>query len=440
MENVNNTRHSVLWALLILVLIAGNTDVYAQESAVSSDTLSALSDAPDLPENDQCITCHLDVEEIPADFFKEDVHLKEGLSCAGCHGGDPTKDDEELAKGPGTGFIGVPSRAEIPQFCGKCHSDPAFMRTYNPRIHSDQEAQYATSVHGKRLKEGDTKVAECASCHTAHGILPASDSRSSVNALNVPQTCANCHSDGDYMEGYGLRTDEYKKYAQSVHGKALLENKDTGAPACNDCHGNHGALPPNVSSIHLVCGTCHVNNMDYFISSDMGLAWLDDGDYHACVECHSNHDIQHPTDDMVGVGDAAVCMDCHDEGEDAYVVAAAINRQLNTLVAAYDSAEVKRKEVVKVGMDDLDIQYMLKDVHQSLVHSRTLVHTFDSLKVAEKTTEGTKLAREAYQASLSQLEESWTRRVGLAITTIFITMLIVGLFFKVRDMDREHLA
>ena len=34
--------------------------------------------------------------------------------------------------------------------------------------------------------------------------------------------------------------------SKSVHGKALLEKGDLSAPTCNNCHGNHGAAPPQI--------------------------------------------------------------------------------------------------------------------------------------------------------------------------------------------------
>ena len=47
------------------------------------------------------------------------------------------------------GFRGKIERKQIPQLCGGCHSDGAFMRKYNPSLHTDQLSQYKTSVHGK---------------------------------------------------------------------------------------------------------------------------------------------------------------------------------------------------------------------------------------------------------------------------------------------------
>jgi hypothetical protein len=111
-----------------------------------------------LLEEDQCIICHQEIELMPQDFHESDIHLQAGLSCAGCHGGDPKAEDMEESMSPKKGFIGIPSRLETPKFCGKCHSNIEFMRTYQPRIATDQFQQFYTSVHGKKLRQGDIKV------------------------------------------------------------------------------------------------------------------------------------------------------------------------------------------------------------------------------------------------------------------------------------------
>jgi hypothetical protein len=388
-----------------------------------------------IPEGDECAYCHVDLDELPADFHQYDVHFKAGISCVGCHGGDATTDDEELAMDEAVGFVGVPSPQEIPAFCGKCHSDLEYMRTFQPTIRTDQESQYHTSGHGKVLATGDTKVATCVSCHTAHAILPASDTRSSVHALNVPNTCNHCHGDDQYMAGYGLRTGVFDAYAISVHGRALLEAEDVGAPACNDCHGNHGALPPEVNSLAEVCGTCHPNNQIFFEESPMA-APFDEDELHSCIECHGQHEILDPTDDMVGVGETSVCMDCHAEGDEGYAAADTIYQHLHALVTVSDSAEAMRAEVARIGMDDVDIQYLLRDAHQSLIQSRTLVHTFEPQRVEEETEKGVEKAVAAIELSQSQIEEHSTRRWGFGLATVFITILVVALFMKLRDIER----
>ena len=104
------------------------------------------------------------------------------------------------AMDPAKGFIGKPTRQQIPQLCGRCHADAQFMKRYNPALRVDQVAEYATSVHGRRLRElSDPKVAVCVSCHPAHSIRPPSDPKSSVYPLHVAETCGRCHADAKYM-------------------------------------------------------------------------------------------------------------------------------------------------------------------------------------------------------------------------------------------------
>lgn len=385
-------------------------------------------------EEDQCIVCHADDDNLPGDYFEDDIHMQAGLSCAGCHGGDPTSDDDEVAMSVEAGYIGVPSREEMSTFCGRCHSDIDFMRHYQPRIATDQESRYLTSVHSQKLSAGDQKVAVCTSCHTGHSILPAKDARSTVHALNVPATCQKCHSDADHMKGYGIPTNQYEKFAKGVHGVALLENQDTGAPACNDCHGNHGAVPPGVSSVRQVCGQCHVNNVQYFAASRMGEAFMEE-ELHGCEECHGNHYIPKTSDTMVGTDEHAVCMDCHDEGDGGYEAAASIRSQLDSLVAAYDSALVKQERVRTIGMDDVDIGFLLQESHQSLIQARTLVHTFDPERVGPKTREGVAKANEAILEAAVQIKDYHVRRRGLGMATLFITVLVIALALKIRQME-----
>jgi formate dehydrogenase gamma subunit len=52
---------------------------------------------------------------------------------------------------------------------------------------------YIDNYHGLKSKEGDQTVANCASCHGGHRILPQSDSTSSINPANLQATCGHCH-------------------------------------------------------------------------------------------------------------------------------------------------------------------------------------------------------------------------------------------------------
>jgi len=423
---INEQLHRVWWVAICAALLVGPAAAAADEADEA--------ERPEIAESDQCVACHFDEESMPEGWLVADIHLQAGLSCAGCHGGDPGSSDEDEAMSEAAGFIGAPSKRDIPDMCGRCHSDISRMREFQPRIATDQVAQYFTSVHGKLLLEGDRKVADCTSCHTTHAILPANDARSTVYALNVPETCDHCHGDADYMAPYGIPTTQFADYAKGVHGKALLEARDTGAPACNDCHGNHGAMPPGVSSVTHVCGSCHVNNLKYFEDTRMAQAFAEE-DLHGCEECHGNHAVVRTTDLMVGTTDQSVCMDCHESGDKGYMAADSISMQLASLVAAYDSATVMQNEIHRIGMDDEEMAFVLQEAHQDLIQARTLVHTFDPQQVGPEADEGMGKVREAMVMAVQLEHESMTRRRGFGMATIFITVLVIALVFKIREMD-----
>lgn len=381
--------------------------------------------AADAAAADSCVKCHATLEDKHAVIirsFPRDIHKEKGLSCASCHGGDPTKDDMAEAMDPAKGFVGVPAPAEVPGFCGKCHSDPATMRRYNPSLPTDQAAKYATSNHGLRLKGGDLKVATCVSCHPAHSIRPPQDPTSSVYVKNVADTCARCHAKGIVSD-----------YKGSVHGKALLERGDTAAPACNTCHGSHGAAPPGAAGIGQVCGSCHVNNMEFFKASPMAKAWEKKG-FHACATCHTAHGVQKPTSALLA-GDAALCARCHKPADKALAVAAAIKAELDTTAAAYREAEGAIREAEEIGMDVADARDALDGARMSLYQARTAVHAFSGEAVAKSAGEGKGAAAKALASARGAVADFRNRRIGLGLSTFVIAFLAGALYLKLRDYE-----
>lgn len=123
-----------------------------------------------------CIECHTsesmkeDLKRIP-DEWRRSWHFQNNVDCQGCHGGDP--EDATMSMTHVRGFEGSPGRAEIPDFCGKCHI--GILKTYR------------LSGHGSGLSpEGNTPV--CVTCHGSHDIQKAS-----INIINE-QLCTQCHS------------------------------------------------------------------------------------------------------------------------------------------------------------------------------------------------------------------------------------------------------
>lgn len=75
--------------------------------------------------------------------------------------------------------------------CSKCHNDPRIVEKYG--LAKGKFSSYQDSYHGLAVKGGSVKAANCASCHTAHEILPSANPASSVNKENITETCQRCH-------------------------------------------------------------------------------------------------------------------------------------------------------------------------------------------------------------------------------------------------------
>jgi uncharacterized membrane protein YidH (DUF202 family) len=387
----------------------------------------------------RCLECHLVLEDArltpPARAAAEDVHAKAGFSCASCHGGDAAQEDQEKAHDRRKGFLGRPAGGDIPLLCGRCHADAALMKRFDPSIRVDQLTEYWTSGHGKKLREGDPRVANCASCHGAHGILRVKDMRSPVSSGKIAQTCNRCHGDAARMEPYHVPADIYAKYVRSVHFQAR-EKGDSSAPTCNSCHGNHGAAPPEVGSVANVCGTCHATFAEKFGHSPHAEAFLGMG-LPACVTCHENHEIVKPTEAFLGPGKESRCASCHEPDSAGGKSAVEMRRDLLELAHETERARETIRRAAEAGMEVSRIRFELLQADEALTKARAEVHLFRASAVRDVTVAGLTVARSARQGADRALQERDYRQRGLFLSLGLIVLLMVALILKIRDSSRR---
>lgn len=436
------SRRSLIALLSVglAVSLAGPTPARGQAAkgvSPSQDTVAGASKAGQAGEThpeESCVTCHkaLDSERLsaPARSFHNDIHASEGFGCVACHGGD----DKELDPGamdPAKGFIGVPSRQDIPELCGRCHSDAQFMKRFNPSLRVDQVDEYRTSVHGRRLAMGDTLVATCADCHHIHSIRPPTDPKSNVYPLNVAHTCGRCHANAKYMESYGIPTNQLQNYEKSVHWETMSKKGDLSAPTCNDCHGSHGATPPGVSSVVNVCGQCHAVQAGRFEASfHSGIFSMIGAP--GCVTCHGNHDIHAPTDAFLGVGDSAVCGRCHAADSKGAQVAMGERSLIDSLADRMGVADSILGRAADAGMEVSQAQANLSNARNALIQARAAIHSFSVDSVKAKVDPGLKVADQSATRGRDALRELQTRRLGLAVSAALILLVITILVVKIR--------
>jgi formate dehydrogenase gamma subunit len=104
--------------------------------------------------------------------------------CTDCHG------IHNITQ-PFDGDKNVASTAVATDSCAKCHEGVTLTQEFG--VASGRVASYKDSYHGLASQLGSKVVANCASCHGVHNILPSSDSRSMINPAHLQQTCGQCH-------------------------------------------------------------------------------------------------------------------------------------------------------------------------------------------------------------------------------------------------------
>jgi predicted CXXCH cytochrome family protein len=191
------------------------------------------------------------------------------------------------------------------------------------RCHFANYSKTLDSVHYPAIARGDRMAPTCVDCHGAHDVTRPNQPRS-----HISQTCAACHQGVSAI------------YAKSVHGRALIDEKNADVPTCTDCHQSHAIAGPHAPGWRLkspdLCATCHANAAmmkKYKLSTNVMQTYL--ADFHGmtaslqkqqdpsaaggrvvalCIDCHGVHDISKtdaPHSSVMKANVVKTCQKCH---------------------------------------------------------------------------------------------------------------------------------
>lgn len=245
--------------------------------------------------------------------------------CLACHADKDMKDAAGHSLAVDGGKFGASIHGSLK--CGDCHLDiktyphpDKVARVQCAGCHATEESDLKGSVHA------DGKEHPCISCHgDAHAIFPKADVRSAVYPLNVPATCAQCHSNNGMGQKHGLPS-IYPKYVDSIHGTALSKEGLLVAANCQSCHGSHHILSHKdpqsstfKSNIPNTCGTCHAKiNMDYSQGAHGKAIAAGKMKAPVCSDCHTAHAILQPTEAAFRMQSTPICGSCHKDKLSTY--------------------------------------------------------------------------------------------------------------------------
>ena len=76
------------------------------------------------------------------------------------------------------------------------------------------------------------------------------------------------------------------------------------------------------------------------------------------------------------------------------------------------------------------------DGHESLIKARLALHSFDTAKVKKEVDIGLAIAAKTKAAAEQALREKDQRRLGLAISALFIAITVAGIWMVIRKLER----
>ncbi len=134
-----------------------------------------------------CARCHgREAEEFKTSIHGQGIARGNWLSpvCTDCHG-------IHSIKAPTDPTSSVAAQQLAKSTCARCHEGVRLSQEFG--ISGRRATTYLSTYHGLASQAGSNTVANCASCHGVHNILPSSDARSTIAPVNLAKTCGQCH-------------------------------------------------------------------------------------------------------------------------------------------------------------------------------------------------------------------------------------------------------
>jgi cytochrome b subunit of formate dehydrogenase len=134
-----------------------------------------------------CAKCHAEM----AQQFNASIHGQaiargnwQAPVCTDCHGIHTIKKHLDPTSSVAAQNLALAT-------CAQCHEGVRLTQEFG--IPGRRASSYLDSYHGLASKFGSQVVANCASCHGVHNILPSSDPRSTIHPAHLVETCGHCH-------------------------------------------------------------------------------------------------------------------------------------------------------------------------------------------------------------------------------------------------------
>jgi len=157
---------------------------------------------------------------------------------------------------------------------------------------------------------------QCTACHATITDVPHKNvpMTRAEWRQQIPKLCGTCH------------TNAQNDYLSSVHGKQVMQGSNANAAICSDCHTAHAVARPQLAATRLAitkdCGNCHADALASYVQTYHGQTFaLGYADIATCSDCHRGHAILPASDSASSVSSAnllSTCRTCHREATSGF--------------------------------------------------------------------------------------------------------------------------
>jgi cytochrome b subunit of formate dehydrogenase len=284
-----------------------------------SGALAAEGDPVPGLDNASCLTCHDGNKEglevpgpddearpllpVDPDAFAKGVHAR--LQCVDCHSAiTDSAADHSVAAG-----VARPD-------CITCHTKLQQEATADKplsarlKILATNIESYKSSFHARPNADDETRPnATCNDCHNTHSfnVPPLGTPERAQWRLGISNLCGTCHDE------------QLEIWSESVHGRQVLEEHNTKAAVCSDCHTTHNIQRSKSEEAKLAitanCGNCHEDRYESYKFTYHGkINTLGYTNTAKCYNCHGSHDIEPSSNEAAYMhpdNRLETCRECH---------------------------------------------------------------------------------------------------------------------------------
>jgi cytochrome b subunit of formate dehydrogenase len=176
-----------------------------------------------------------------------------------------------------------------------------------PRPSGEMRSLFVDKDHFGASVHG--KILQCVNCHQSITQVPHTNIAKNRTEWrqSIPGMCGTCHAE------------QKDQYLTSVHGNEVMRNSNPRAAICSDCHTAHAIESPTTGSIRLAvmknCGGCHQQNFRSYRETYHGqVTTLGYAHTAKCFDCHGSHEIKRVSDPASTVhpnNRLETCQQCH---------------------------------------------------------------------------------------------------------------------------------